>query len=448
MTSKRTVDARQLPGPESRRIFAEEQAYLSPGLQRISLLSELTLTSGTGATVVDADGNRYIDFFAGVAVASLGHSHPRWVSAMEAQIRRISVGSFTTENRLKFLKKLGEVTPGKLNRAQLYSGGAEAVEAAIRLAKSYTRKYEVLGFWGGFHGKTAGVMGLIGDPSKHGWGPLPGSRYLTPYADCYRCPLGLGYPSCGVACADFARKTIKNTTSGAVAAVLIEPMQGTAGNVIPPPEFLPAIRDIAHEAGALLIADEMITGFARTGKMFGSEHSGTVPDVMTTGKGMASGFPVSAVISTDEIVRAEPYSKPSASSSSYGGNPLAATAALATLETILDENLVERSRMLGEDMLRRLLELKEKHEFVGDVRGAGLLIGIDLVKDRATKEPLDRSVAERIFLECLRRGLLLMGYVPRVRINPPLTITAEQIDEGIGIIDEVFGEISREKSYR
>ncbi len=448
MTSKRAVDACQLPGPESRRIFAEEQAYLSPGLQRISLLSELTLTSGTGATVVDADGNRYIDFFAGVAVASLGHSHPRWVSAMEAQIRRISVGSFTTENRLKFLKKLSTVTPGKLNRAQLYSGGAEAVEAAIRLAKSYTKKYEVVGFWGGFHGKTAGVMSLIGDESKHGWGPFPGSRYLTPYADCYRCPLNASYPSCGIACAEFARKTIKNATAGAVAAVLVEPIQGTAGNVIPPPEFLPAIRDIAHEAGALLIADEMITGFGRTGKMFGVEHSGVVPDIMTTGKGMASGFPVSAVISTDEIVRAEPYSKPSASSSSYGGNPLAATAALATLETILEENLVERSRALGEEMRRRLLELKEKHEFIGDVRGVGLLIGLDLVQDRKTKAPLDRRVTERIFLACLRRGLLLMGYVPRVRINPPLTITPEQIDEGVGILDEVFSEISREKSTR
>jgi 4-aminobutyrate aminotransferase-like enzyme len=448
MKEKERTDALELPGPESRRIFAEEQNYLSPGLQRISLLSRLTLTSGAGANVVDADGNRYIDFFAGVAVASLGHSHPRWVSAMEAQIRRISVGSFTTENRLAFLKKLASVTPGKLNRVQLYSGGAEAVEAAVRLAKSYTKQYEVVGFWGGFHGKTAGVMGLIGDPSKHGWGPLPGSRFLTPYADCYRCPLGLEYPGCGVACAEFARQTIQNVTSGAVAAVLIEPMQGTAGNVIPPPEFLPAIRDIAHEAGALVIADEMITGFGRTGKMFGVEHTGVVPDVMTTGKGMASGFPVSAVISSDEVVLAEPFSRPSASSSSYGGNPLAATAALATLETILDENLVERSRVLGEEMRQRLMAMKEKYEFLGDVRGVGLLIGLDLVKDRKTREPLDRRVTERIFLECLRRGLLLMGYMPRVRINPPLTITREEIDEGLGILDEVFAGLAREKSYR
>ena len=438
----------EVPGPESRRIFAEEQRYVAPGLQRIALLSELTLTSGAGATVTDADGNRYVDFFAGVAVASLGHSHPRWVSAMEAQIRKIVVGSFTTGNRLRFLKKLAAVTPGNLNRAQLYSGGAEAVESAIRLAQSYTDHDEVVGFWGGFHGKTLGVLGLLGDASKHDWGPLPGGRFLAPYADCYRCPIGLEYPGCGVACAELTRKTIRNATSGSVAAILIEPIQGTAGNVVPPREFLPAIRDIAHEAGAVLIADEMITGFARTGKMFGSEHSGVVPDVMTTGKGMASGFPVAAVITSDELAQAEPWSKPSASSSSYGGNPLAATAALATLETILDENLVERSRTLGESMKKRLLEMQERYELLGDVRGEGLLIGLDLVKDRKTREPLGKEITERIFLECLRRGLLLMGYQPRVRINPPLTITDAEIDEGLGVLDEVFATIVRENRWR
>ncbi|MGH7898994.1 MAG: aspartate aminotransferase family protein [Candidatus Binatia bacterium] len=441
-------DPSRVPGPESRRIFAEEQRHIAPGLQRIALLSELTLTAGNGAILEDVDGNRYIDFFAGVAVASLGHSHPHWVARMEAQIRKLSVGSFTTENRLAFLEKLAGVTPGNLRRVQFYSGGAEAVEAAIRLAKSHTKNYEVLGFWGGFHGKTGGVMGLIGDPSKHGWGPFMGGRYSTPYADCYRCPLGLQYPSCGVACAEFARETIKNSTGGAIAAVLIEPMQGTAGNVVPPPEFLPAIRDIAHEAGALLIADEMITGFGRTGKMFGVDHTGVVPDIMTTGKGMASGYPVTAVISTDEISRAEPWAKPSGSSSSYGGNPLAATAALATLETVIDEKLAERSRTLGERMLARLRGMQEKYEFIGDVRGVGLLIGLDLVEDRKTKEPLAKALNERIFLECLRRGLLIMGYMPRVRINPPLTITEEQVDEALGILDEVFAEVARESLER
>src|SRR4029453_17009596 len=226
-----------VPGPQSVALFTAEQEFLSPGFQRIAQLARLTMSHGEGATLTDIDGNRYIDFYAGVTVASLGHAHPELVGGLEGQIRKVIVGSFTTENRAQLLALIASLTPGDLTKTQLYSGGAEAVEAAIRLAKSYTKKFEVVGFWGGFHGKTTGVMGLMGDEGKHGWGPLPGGRFLTPYADCYRCPIGLEYPSCGVACADFARKTIKNATSNAVAAVLVEPMQGTAGNVIPPPEF-------------------------------------------------------------------------------------------------------------------------------------------------------------------------------------------------------------------
>jgi 4-aminobutyrate aminotransferase-like enzyme len=432
------------PGPKSRQAFREEQLVIAPGQQRIALLSELALASGEGATVTDLDGNTYIDFFAGVAVASLGHAHPRYVAAVEAQLRRISVGSFTTENRLRLLRLIARLAPGALGRTQLYSGGAEAVEAAFRLAMSATGGHEIVGFWGGFHGKTAGVMGLIGDESKHGWGPLPGGRFSVPYADCYRCPLKLTYPSCGLACVDFARESIKHTTSGAVAAIIVEPMQGTAGNVVPPPDFLPAVQSIAREIGALLIADEMITGFGRTGRWFGCNHTGVVPDVMTVGKGMGSGFPISGLISTDAIVAATPFARPSASSSSYGGNPLAATAALATIETILEDGLVEHAARLGARMLDRLRAMQERYAFIGDVRGAGLMIGLDLVRDRATREPLGRETTERIFAEALRRGLLLMGYFPRVRINPPLTITAEQADAGLDILDEAFATVVRE----
>ncbi len=432
------------PGPRSREVFHEEQAVIAPGQQRIALLSELALASGKGATVTDLDGNTYLDFFAGVAVASLGHAHPRYIAAVEAQLRRISVGSFTTETRLRLLRLIARLAPGELGRTQLYSGGAEAVEAAFRLAMSYTGKHEIVGFWGGFHGKTAGVMGLIGDESKHGWGPLPGGRYSVPYPDCYRCPFQLRYPDCAMACVDFARESIKRTTAGAVAAIIVEPMQGTAGNVIPPPEFLPAIRDLAHDLGALLIADEMITGFGRTGRWFGCNHSGVVPDVMTVGKGMGSGFPISGLISTDTIVNATPFARPSASSSSYGGNPLAAAAALVTLETIVDDGLVEHAARVGARMLDRLRAMQERYPFLGDVRGAGLLIGLDLVHDRTTKEPLAREITERIFTEALRRGLLLMGYFPRVRINPPLTITAEQADTGLAILDEVFATVAGE----
>jgi 4-aminobutyrate aminotransferase-like enzyme len=343
---------------------------------------------------------------------------------------------------------LTELAPGKLCRTQLYSGGAEAVEAAIRLAKSYTKKHEVVGFWGGFHGKTGGVVGLIGDSWKQHWGPLPGGSHLVPYADCYRCPFKLQYPGCGVACLDFVRQQLKTTTAGAIAAIVVEPMQGTAGNVIPPPEFLPGIQDIAKENDALLIADEMITGFGRTGEMFGCDHTDTEPDVMTVGKGFGNGFPVSGLISTDEIASSLPFAKPSSSSSSYGGNPLAATAALATTQTILDERLVERAAAVGSVLLRGLQALQEKYEFIGDVRGKGLLIGLDLVKDRRTKEPLGTETTEEIFRRALERGLLVMGYFSRVRINPPLILSESEAKDGVAILDEVFSGIARSKRYR
>jgi 4-aminobutyrate aminotransferase-like enzyme len=431
-----------VPGPRSRALHAEEARYVAPGLQRVAELSELTISEGHGCRLVDADGNEYLDFFAGVAVASLGHSHPRYLSALRGQLDRVVVGSFTSEVRLALFKLLAELMPGELGRTQLYSGGAEAVEAALRLAKAYTKKHEVVGFWGGFHGKTGGVIGLIGDAWKQGWGPLPGGTHLVPYADCYRCPFALSYPSCGMACLDFIRRQIATATAGAVAAVIVEPMQGTAGNVVPPPEFLPGVQEIARENGALLIADEMITGFGRTGAMFGCDHTGTEPDVMTIGKGFGNGFPVTGLVSTDEIVAAHPFSRPSASSSSYGGNPLAASAALATLETIVDERLAENAAAVGKVLLGELLRLQEKYEIIGDVRGVGLLIGMDLVKDRRTKEPLSAEVGEEIFRAALRRGLLLMGYFSRVRINPPLVLSEDEAREGVAILDEVFAEIT------
>ena len=440
--------AQRSPGPASRALHADERELIAPGLQRIAQLSQLAFASGSGCTLVDVDGNEYLDFFAGVAVASLGHSHPRFVAAVREQLESLVVGSFTSEVRLRLLKLLASLAPGSLRRTQLYRGGAEAVEAALRLAKAYTKKHEVVGFWGGFHGKTGGVIGLIGDEWKQGWGPLPGGTHQVPYADCYRCPFKLTYPQCGMYCLDFVRQSLRVTTAGAIAAIIVEPMQGTAGNVVPPPEFLPGVRDIAREHDALLIADEMITGLGRTGRMFGCEHTGVAPDVMTIGKGLGNGFPVSGLLSTDEITAARPFANASASSSSYGGNPLAAAAALATVETIVDDGLAENAARVGAVLLRELRRLQDRYELIGDVRGAGLLIGLDLVKDRRTKEPLAREVCERVFLGALRRGLLLMGYFSRVRINPPLIITETQARDGVAILDEVFAEVSADGSHR
>lgn len=438
----------RVPGPKSLALIEAESQYLAPGIQRIAQLSQAAMVEGRGCRLTDADGNQYLDFFAGVAVASLGHSHPRFVAALTQQLQRLAVGSFTTEPRMQLLKLIAELTPGALQRTQLYSGGAEAVEAAIRLAKSYTKKFEVVGFWGGFHGKTGGVMGLIGDEWKQKWGPLATGTHLVPYADCYRCPFKMTYPDCGMFCLDFLRQSLKTTTAGQIAAIIIEPMQGTAGNIVPPKEFLPGVLDIARENQALLIADEMITGFGRTGAMFGCNHTDTTPDVMTIGKGFGCGFPVTGLVSTDAITSAMPFAKPSSSSSSYGGNPLAATAALTTIQTILSEDLVANAEHVGAFLLRELRKLQEKHDIIGDVRGAGLLIGLDLVKDRKTKDPLAKEISERIFLECLRRGLLVMGYFSRMRINPPLILTESEARDGVAILDEVFTEVTRSGAYR
>jgi 4-aminobutyrate aminotransferase-like enzyme len=432
----------EVPGPKSLRHFNAEQEYISPGIQTIALLSKIVLERGEGCIVEDVDGNRYIDFFAGVAVASLGHAHPRYVAAMQEQVSKISVGSFTTAHRAELTRLLADIAPGDIRRTQFFSGGAEAVEAAIRLAMSYTKKREVVGFWGGFHGKTAGVLGLLGDTFKHELGPLLPGRYLSPYAYCYRCAVNQMFPECEFACVDFLEEMVRRETTNDIAAIIVEPFQGTAGNVIPPEGYLVRLKKTAENLGALLIADEMITGFGRTGKMFGCQHDNVVPDIITIGKGFGSGYPITGVLSSDEITFSKPFSNPSGSSSSYGGNPLAAAAALVTVRTILEESLVENSARVGAFMLEKFMALQQKYPFIGDIRGKGLLIGIELVKDKTTKARLDKAHTRLIFEECLKRGLIMMGYNAEIRINPPLIIDEETAEEGIAIMDEAFSYVA------
>jgi 4-aminobutyrate aminotransferase-like enzyme len=432
----------EIPGPKSRAIVGREQEHLAPGLQGFALWAGVAMAEGRGSTLTDVDGNRYIDLIGGIGVNALGHCHPNYVKALVDQAQKLTVGSLTSEPRAELVHQVCELAPegpnGKLDRLQLYSGGSEAVESALRLARVYTHRTDVVGFWGGFHGKTAGTMSLMGSESKHGFGPfLPGTT-LIPYADCYRCPLGLRPESCGLACAEFARKALKAQTSGPVAAVIAEPMQGTAGNVIPPKEFLPAIADAAHEVGALFIADEMITGFGRSGLPWGVDHSGAKPDIVTLGKAFGSGFPISGVLTTTKIANTEPWSKPSGASSSYGGNPLAAAAALASVRTIREERLWENAARVGEVMLAELRRMMERYPFIGDVRGKGLFLSLELVKDRRTKEPVATSVMRQLYTEGVKRGLLAMSYSPHLRLQPALTIDEPTALEGLGILDGLF----------
>jgi 4-aminobutyrate aminotransferase-like enzyme len=441
---KETLPKRLEVGPRSKEIVALEARHMAPGLQSFALYAGLAMARGEGSRIYDEDGNGYVDFIAGIAVGSVGHCHPHYVRALQEQAAKLTFGSFTTEVRARFLDLLASRTPPGLSRIQLFSGGAEAVEAAFRLAKSVTKKFEFVGYSGAFHGKTGGVLPLLWGDFKEGLGPFVPGTYSAPYAYCYRCPLSLTYPDCGIACAEKTRDVIKNQSGGSIAAIIVEPMQGTAGNVIPPPGFVPAVRAIAREHGALFIADEMITGFGRTGKFWGVDHDGVVPDVLTCGKGIGGGFPLAAVVSTEELTKAKPFANPSGSSSSYGGNPLASAAGLAALEIIVSENLVENSRKVGAAMLSRLRAMQEKHRVIGDVRGQGLLLGLELVKDRRTKELVSKDFTKALFQECLRRGLVAMVYNPVIRINPPLNIDEATALEGLEILDEALGAVARE----
>jgi 4-aminobutyrate aminotransferase-like enzyme len=432
-----------VPGPKSKAIFEREAKVMAPGLQSIALYSQIAVDRAKGCVITDADGKEYLDFIAGIAVGSLGHSHPHYVKRLKEQVDKVTFGSFTTETRARFLELVGGLLPEGITHVQLFSGGAEAVEAGFRLAKSITKKFEFVGFWGGYHGKTAGVIGLLGGGYRNHQGPFTPGMHMSPYASCYRCPWNLEYPSCGLACAEHLRNVIKNETQDEVAAIIMEPMQGTAGNVIPPDDFVHAVREIADEFDALLIADEILTGFGRTGTMWASQQFGLKPDIMTFGKGMGGGFPLSGLGSSLENMSAKPFGEPSGSSSSFGGNPLAAAAGLGAVEAILGEKLVENSAKVGKVLLNALKELQNKYRFIGDVRGRGLMIGVEMVADRKTKEPLDKTITRALFHEALERGLVTMSYSHVIRINPPLVITEDEALRGVDILDQSFAAIAR-----
>ncbi len=416
-----------LPGPKSRAIAAREEPFLAPGIQQISQLAGLALEGGQGAVVVDADGNRFLDFNAGIGVASIGHGHPALADALSAQARKLTSGSYASEARASLLERIASQTSkigsGKLTRTMLYSGGAEAVESALRLARAHTKKHEAIAFWGGFHGKTTGALALMGSDVKHGLGPLPPGNYLTPWGDL-----------------DMLERTIKLSTTGKLAAIIAEPIQGTAGNILPPPGFLAGVRELAHKHGALFIADEMITGWGRTGRMFAQELYGVEADIMTFGKGVAAGFPVAGIVTRDDIVAdADPWNKPSFSSSSYGGSPLAAAACDAVTRVVVEEKLDQHAARVGEVLLGELSRLR-RHAIVGEVRGQGLLCALDLI-DPKTRAPLGKERCVALFRACLERGLLTMAYSPRVRINPPLVITEAEVREGVDILDEALASL-------
>jgi len=394
-----------------------------------------------GAEIWDVDGKHYIDWTSGVLVANVGHAHPRLAAAVSRQAGRLlNPFDFPTPERLKLARKIIETTPPHLDKVFFVTTGAEAMDAAMRLARRSTGKFEILAFWGGFHGRSFGPMSLTGlGKIKKNFGPLLPGAILAPYPYCYRCPFDKSFPECDFFCLDFMEKIVETESTGNLGALMVEPYQGTAGFVFPPPRYLKRLEDWARRRKILFILDEVQSSFGRTGKMFALEHEGLKPDILTLGKGLGSGIPIAAVVARAKIM--EPLERGEMSSTS-GGNPLSCAASLAVFDILEKEKLIEKAEKNGAYLKKKLLQLKDRHPLIGDVRGLGLVYGIELVKDRTSKEPAP-DLARDIVLRCVARGLMVgkLGMHGNVlRVAPPLVITADEIDRSVSILAKVLME--------
>ncbi|MSQ95692.1 MAG: aspartate aminotransferase family protein [Gemmataceae bacterium] len=418
----------------------------------------VVVASAKGRTITDTDGKTYLDCFSGISVVNAGHNHPRILAAARAQMEQlVHCCSYVYQVPVvgQLAEKLAEIVPvghqPALDGARLADAksffscsGAEANEGAMRLAKQHTGRREIVALAYGFHGRTIGTLSITGNSArKKNNGPyLPGVAFgPAPY--CYRCPLGLEYPSCEIACAHALRDTIRQQTSGDVAAFVVEPVLGEGGIVTPPAEYLTIAANIMHEHGALVVVDEVQTGFGRTGKMFHVEHTPDANvDILTMAKGIAAGFPLGAFTARAPVCDAM---KPGDHLSTFGGNPIACAAALANIAVIQEERLAENAAARGAELLARCKLLQEKHRLIGDVRGSGLMIGLELVRDRKTKEPAaDEAKALRAGL---REHGVLVGvggvFANVVRLQPPLSITTAECDQAAEALEDVLGKLSR-----
>ena len=437
----------RLPGPAARKVLQEDQRFVSPSYTRSY---PLVARRGRGAIVEDVDGNRFLDFSAGIAVVSTGHCHPKVVRAIQrqaAELIHMSGTDFYYPNLAELARKLAEIAPGKgAKRVYFGNSGTEAVEAAMKLARIYTGRDKFIAFYSAFHGRTLGSLSLTASRpvQRRGFGPLiPGVTHV-PYAYCYRCAYKLRPEDCGMYCARVIEEQLFRTSVPAeeVAAIFVEPIQGEGGYVVPPPEFLKELRRICDRHGILLVADEVQCGMGRTGRMWACEHSGVVPDILCTAKGIASGMPLGAIIS-----RAEVMNWPQGShASTFGGNPVSIAAALVTIE-LLQEKYIEHAARMGKYLLSRLQDWPRRHPLVGDIRGKGLMVGIELVKDQRSRQsaPEERS---QLVQMAFQAGLLVLGCgASTVRLAPPLLVSRKQIDTALGILDHCLTKMEQRNRY-
>lgn len=417
--------------------------YLFPNV-RTYYDQPLVISEGSGIKVRDLESREYIDLFGGILTTSVGHANPHVVDAVKRQVERISHTStcYLNQPMLDLAKRLAEITPGRLQKSFFTSSGTEANETAIMLAQIYTGNQEVIALRHSYHGRSVVATTLTGNSI---WRPLPTQipgiiHAHSPY--CYRCSFGLDYPSCDIACAADIEELISTCTSGKIAAFIAEPIQGVGGFITPPPEYFQIAVDIVRRHGGIFICDEVQTGFGRTGgKMFGIEHWGVEPDVMTFAKGLANGAPIGATIALPEV--ADAFT--GASISTFGGNPVSMAAANATLDVIIDGRLPEHVERVGALFFRALLEEKDKFSFIGDVRGKGLMIALEIVGENKSPDP----AATGMFMEAAKNEGILVGrgglYSNAIRISPPMTISIDEAEEAVQRLEKALAKVALAK---
>ena len=426
-----------LPGPHSTELIKRRDEAVPRGVFNTV---PIFVASGDGAEVTDVDGNRFIDLAGGLGVLNVGRANPRVVAAIRDQVDRFLHECFHVsmyEGYVELAEALNRLTPGDApKKTMLANSGAEAVENAVKIARHATERDAVVGFTNAFHGRTLMSMTLTAKemPYKRGFGPFAPEVHRVPFPYCYRCPFGLSYPSCSVACVDHAADVIDSQIGSAnVACVVVEPVQGEGGFVVAPPEFLPALSAVCAERDILVVDDEVQTGMGRTGKLFAAEHYGVVPDIVTTAKSLGAGLPISAVTGRADVMQSPHVG---GLGGTYGGNPVACAAALAVLAELTETDLLERAERQGRIVRDRLDPLEERLEIVGEVRGLGPMVGIELVTDKATKEPAALPAAA-VIKRCHENGVLILKagtYDNVVRLLAPLVIADDELHEGLDVL--------------
>ena len=431
-----------LPGPKAAAIIARDKKYVSPSYTRDY---PFVIARGEGSVVEDVDGNRFLDCAAGIAVNSTGVSHPEVVQAIIEQAQRfihMSGTDFYYEPQVRLAEELAQIAPidGEV-RTFFGNSGTEATEAAIKLARYHTKRHGIIAFLGAFHGRSMGSLALTASKAiqRRGFSPFMPGVFHAPYADCYRCPVGAKPESCAAECLAFIEDQIlvHLVSPDEIAAIVVEPIQGEGGYIVPPAQFLQRLRTLTAQHGMLLVVDEVQSGMGRTGKMFASDHIGLKSDIVTAAKGIASGLPLGVTSARAEIMSWPP----GAHASTFGGNPVACAAATTTLRLLKDQ-LIANAAAVGGYLMDGIRALQQKHAIVGDVRGRGLMIGIELVRDRQTKE---RAVDERNALvqAMFRRGVLVLGAGKNaIRLAPPLVFTRAQAESVLRILNEALTEVT------